>query len=102
MPNEIEVDGMPKEYDFAFLTVDQLHCLADGCIDLAINCHSFQEMTHEQISVYFALVQRVCRESGFFFTANRIEKIPCGADARTIEQLDPPNRMADFPGIRKR
>jgi putative sugar O-methyltransferase len=97
MPHEIEVGGMPEDFDFAFLTVDQLEQLADSSIDLAINCHSFQEMTHEQIGTYFRLVQRVCRESGFFFTANRIEKIPCGPDAFTVEQLDPPNRMAEFP-----
>jgi putative sugar O-methyltransferase len=97
MPNEIELGGMPKEFDFAFLTVDQLEHLTDCSIDVAINCHSFQEMTHEQISTYFKLIQRVCRESGFFFTANRIEKIPCGPDAFTVEQLDPPNRMAEFP-----
>jgi putative sugar O-methyltransferase len=97
MPNEIEIDGMPKEFDFAFLTVDQLDRLADNSVDLAINCHSFQEMTHEQIGTYFELVQRVCRESAFFFTANRVEKIPCGADAFAVEQFDPPNRMAEYP-----
>ena len=97
LPHEIEVAGMPKNFDFAFLTVDQLGYLADSSIDLAINCHSFQEMTHPQIGTYFELVQRACRDSGFFFTANRIEKIPCGADAYSVEQLDPPNRMAEFP-----
>ena len=97
MPNEIEVGGMPEDFDFAFLTVDQLEHLADSSVDLAINCHSFQEMTHEQIGTYFKLVQRVCRESGFFFTANRIEKIPCGPNAFAAEQIDPPNRMAEFP-----
>jgi putative sugar O-methyltransferase len=97
MPNEIEVNGMPKQFDFAFLTVDQLHHVADNCIDLAVNCHSFQEMTHEQIGIYFEFIQRVCRDSGFFFTANRIEKIPCGSDPFTTEQIDPPNRMAEFP-----
>jgi putative sugar O-methyltransferase len=97
MPHEIEVSGMPRDFDFAFLTVDQLEHLPDNSIDLAINCHSLQEMTHDQINTYFKLVQRVCRESGFFFTANRIEKIPCGPDAFTVEQPDPPNRMAEFP-----
>ncbi len=96
MPNEIESGGMPKEFDFAFLTVDQLNHLADDSVDLAINCHSFQEMTTEQIATYFDLVQRVSRESGFFFTANRVEKIPCGPDT-SVEQFDPPNRMAEFP-----
>jgi putative sugar O-methyltransferase len=97
MPHEIEITGMPKDFDFAFLTVDQLAHLTDSSIDLAINCHSFQEMTHDQINTYFKLVQRVCRDSGFFFTANRIEKIPCGPEAFTVEQLDPPNRMSEFP-----
>jgi putative sugar O-methyltransferase len=97
MPNEIQAGGFPEEFDFAFLTVDQLYLLADDSIDLAINCHSFQEMTHEQIHVYFELIQRVCRDSGFFFSVNRIEKIPSGADAYTVEQPDPPNRMAEYP-----
>jgi putative sugar O-methyltransferase len=97
MPNEIRADGLPEDFDFAFLTVDQLDVLRDGSVDLAINCHSFQEMTHQQIGAYFALIQRVCRESGFFFTANRVEKIPCGPDAFCAEQPDPPNRMAEYP-----
>jgi putative sugar O-methyltransferase len=101
MPHEIQADGLPEQFDFAFLTVDQLSLLRDSSIDMAINCHSFQEMTHEQIAIYFALIQRVCRESGLFFTANRIEKIPCGPDAYTVKQLDPPNRMAEYPWNRQ-
>ena len=97
MPNELQADGLPQEFDFAFLTVDQLQVLADDSVDLAINCHSFQEMTHEQIGIYFELIQRVVCDSGFFFTANRVEKIPCGADAFSVEQPDPPNRMAEYP-----
>jgi putative sugar O-methyltransferase len=97
MPNEIGVGGLPRDFDFAFLTVDQLELLTDNSIDLAVNCHSFQEMTHEQIDVYFKLIQRVCRESGFFLTSNRLEKIPCGADAFSVEQMDPPNRFAEYP-----
>jgi putative sugar O-methyltransferase len=97
MPNEIQADGFPREFDFAFLTVDQLGVLESDSIDLAINCHSFQEMTHEQIDIYFKLIQRVCRNSGLFFTANRVEKIPSGAEAFSVEQPDPPNRMAEYP-----
>jgi putative sugar O-methyltransferase len=97
MPNEMHADGIPEEFDFAFLTVDQLDLLRDGSVDLAINCHSFQEMTHEQIRIYFALIQRVCGESGLFFTSNRVEKIPCGPDAFSAMQRDPPNRMAEYP-----
>jgi len=97
MPNEIQAGGFPKEFDFAFLTVDQLDVLESDSVDLAINCHSFQEMTHGQIEIYFKLIQRVCRDSGLFFTANRVEKIPSGADAYSVEQPDPPNRMAEYP-----
>lgn len=97
MPHEVQNQGLSNSFDFAFLTVDQLDLLADNSVDLAVNCHSFQEMTHEQIDVYFQLVQRVCRESGFFFAASRVEKIPCGSDACTVEQMDEPNRFAEFP-----
>lgn len=97
MPNEVQNHGLADGFDFAFLTVDQLDALADNSIDLAINCHSFQEMTQDQIEVYFQLVQRVCRKAGFFFCANRVEKIPCGPDALTVEQLERPNRFAEFP-----
>lgn len=97
LPNEMQLSGLPNEFDFAFLTVDQLGIIADNSVDLAINCHSFQEMTHQQIDIYFKLVQRVVRNEGFFFTANRVEKIPCGADAFSAVQLDPPNRFAEYP-----
>jgi putative sugar O-methyltransferase len=97
MPNEIQADGFPAEYDFAFLTPDQLALIADDSIDLALNCHSFQEMTHQQIEIYIRLVQRVCRDSALFFTANRVEKIPCGAEPFSVEQNDPPNRAAEYP-----
>jgi hypothetical protein len=97
MPNEVQRAGLPAEFDFSFLTVDQVQLLAEGSVDVAINCHSFQEMTHEQIRIYMELVQRVCRESGWFFVANRVEKIPSGPDAFSIQQTDPPNRMAEYP-----
>jgi putative sugar O-methyltransferase len=97
MPHEIQPRDLLGEFDFAFLTVDQLDMIADDSVDLAINCHSFQEMTHEQIGAYFRLIQRVCRDSGLFFTANRVEKIPCGPDAYSVEQSAPPNRMAEYP-----
>jgi putative sugar O-methyltransferase len=97
MPHEINSGGLPSQYDFAFLTVDQLDSVADNSVDLSINCHSFQEMTHKQIQIYFDLIHRVTRESGFFFTANRVDKIPSSPDAHRVEQPDPPNRFADYP-----
>jgi putative sugar O-methyltransferase len=100
LPHEVAEATLDAEFDFAFLTVDQLHLIRTNSVDLAINCHSFQEMTPGQIGEYFSLVQDVCRPSGLFFVANRLEKIPCGADALTADQPAPPNRFAEYPWAR--
>lgn len=97
LPNEVEGGGLPEQFDFALLTVDQLNLIENDSVDLAINCHSFQEMTHAQIAIYFTFMQRICRNLGHIFTANRIEKIPCGPDSYTREQIEPPNRFAEYP-----
>lgn len=96
LPNEMD-RGLPDQFDFAFLTVDQLNVVEGDSVDLAINCHSFQEMTHKQIAIYFAFIQRICRHSGYFFTANRVDKIPCGPDSYAREQIEPPNRFSEYP-----
>jgi hypothetical protein len=97
LPHEIPETGLSGEFDIAFLTVDQLHLIQDSTVDLAINCHSFQEMTQEQIAIYFAMAQRIVRDGGYFFVANRVDKLPCGPDAAEVEQRDPPNRFAEYP-----
>ncbi|MBW0434128.1 putative sugar O-methyltransferase [Leptospira yasudae] len=96
LPNEIG-KKLPKEYDFLFLTTTMIKLIPDNYVDLSINCHSFQEMVSKQISVYFDLVQRVTRKNGYFFTTNRIEKIPVENDAYTREQKEKPNRFFEFP-----
>jgi putative sugar O-methyltransferase len=96
LPHELE-QGLPDQFDFAFLTIDQLDVVKSDSVDLAINCHSFQEMTQRQIAIYFEFIQRVCRDHGFFFTANRVEKIPCGPDSYVREQTEPPNRFPEYP-----
>lgn len=97
LPHELSQKGLDSEFDFAFLTVDQVDAIQNNSVDLAINCHSFQEMTHRQIEAYFRLVQKVCKPSALFFVANRLEKIPCGPDAFTVDQPSPPNRFEDYP-----
>jgi putative sugar O-methyltransferase len=97
MPHEVSQKGLNSKFDFAFLTVDQVDSIKENSVDLVINCHSFQEMTHDQIDSYFRLVQKICKPAGLFFVANRIEKIPCGEDAFTTDQVDPPNRFAEYP-----
>lgn len=99
LPHEIPSTGLDEGFDFAFLTADQLHLVADSTVDLAINCHSFQEMTREQIAIYFEFVQRTGRDGGFFFVANRVEKIPCGPDAFSVMQKNPPNRFGEYPWV---
>ena len=84
-------------YDFVFLTPAQTDLIAEDSVDLAINTHSFQEMTHRQISEYFNLVQRVCKSGGYFFTRNRVEKVPSGPDAYRTETTEPVNRFAEYP-----
>jgi putative sugar O-methyltransferase len=101
LPHEIPSTGLDEGFDFAFLTVDQLHLVADSTVDLAVNCHSFQEMTREQIAIYFEFVQRTTRDGGFYFVANRVEKIPCGPDAYSVTQKDPPNRFGEYPWASK-
>lgn len=97
LPHEVPSTGLGDGFDFAFLTVDQLHLVADSTVDLSVNCHSFQEMTRDQIAIYFEFVKRTTRNGGFFFVANRVEKIPCGPDAYSVTQKDPPNRFGEYP-----
>lgn len=97
LPNESEgLDTLP-DADFVLLTTDQIARVPDNSIDLAINCHSFQEMTPAQIGIYFDLIQRACRPGGHFFTANRVEKIPSAPDSYERVQPDPPVRFAEYP-----
>lgn len=102
LPNEVKSHtvrhgGTLDNIDFALLTPQQLGIIQSESIDLAINIHSFQEMNHEQIDVYFEFIQRVVRNNGYFFSANRIEKIPTGEDAYQIMQTSPPNRFFEYP-----
>jgi len=96
LPNEIG-EKIPNDFDFLLMTPEQIDIIDNESIDLAINIHSFQEMTHEQINIYYKLIQRVVRLSGYFLSSNRIEKIPSGPDAFTIEQPIPPNRFYEYP-----
>jgi len=71
--------------------------IEDNSIDLAINTYSFQEMTRKQIEEYFKLIHRCCKNNSYFFTANRVEKIPCGPDSYEKESFEIPNRFCEYP-----
>jgi len=96
MPHEIKSDNF-SEYDFVFMVPSQASLISDNSIDLTINTASFQEMTHDQIEEYYKLIQRVNYEGSFFFTSNRVEKIPCGPNSYEVETLAAPNRFSEYP-----
>jgi len=82
---------------FVFLTPWQINLLPHGIMDLTINTHSFQEMTHAQINDYFCLVESASKHNGLFFCVNRVEKIPCKGNAYVEIQNAPPNRFYEYP-----
>jgi putative sugar O-methyltransferase len=96
MPHEINSYSLDN-YDFIFLTPEQIHVIEDRSIDLAINIDSFQEMTHKQIEEYFQLIQRTVKNDSYFYTHNRVEKIPSGPDACEKETSESPNRFSEYP-----
>ena len=76
LPNEIS-GGAPitlPEQGLLFLTPDQACQLPDMCLDVGVNTASFGEMLPEHIATYFALLRRITKPTGLFFTCNRVEK----------------------------
>jgi len=75
LPNELE--GSPiqmPEQGFVFMTPDQAKRLPDRCMDIGVNTASFGEMLPDLVANYFALLRRIAKPDGLFFTCNRIEK----------------------------
>ncbi|MBW2343962.1 MAG: putative sugar O-methyltransferase [Deltaproteobacteria bacterium] len=96
MPHEDKTNDFDY-YDFVFFTPKQIGIIEDNSIDLAINISSFQEMTHRQIGEYFELIQRCCKNNSYFFSSNRVEKIPCAGDCWEKETSEPANRFSEYP-----
>lgn len=86
-----------EPFDFVFLTPKQIGLIQDNSIDLAVNSVSFQEMTHQQIDEYFKLIHRSVRNGGYFFTANRTEKVPVPPIDQDKEVNVPMNRFSEYP-----
>ena len=70
LPNEIN-EKIDKDtllnYDFIFLTPNQITLLEENLIDLFINTSSFMEMNMSQIEKYINLIQKVGKQGSFFF-----------------------------------
>lgn len=98
MPHELETNlAHLDEYDFVFLTPGQIHLIPEKHFDLAMNTHSFQEMTMQQIQEYFSLIYRSLKTDGYMYIINRVEKIPGGDDIATTGSKEPPIRFFEYP-----
>ena len=96
IPHEAKSDDFNR-FDFVFLTPKKASMIKDNSVDLTINTNSFQEMRHKQIEEYFQLIQRVGKNDSYFFTSNKVEKIPCSPDCWENESAEPPNRFSEYP-----
>jgi hypothetical protein len=100
MSSELKIDHILAKRLQAFICSDLFAVRSDVAKSEYWKHHADQlhaTISDDSVSVVGHSVQRVCYESAFFFAASRVEKIPCGPDACTVEQLDRPNRFAEFP-----
>jgi putative sugar O-methyltransferase len=98
-PNEITKKNiLSSNFDFLFLLPNQIHLLQKNDIDLVINTLSFQEMLNSEIKNYFKKIYEIIKKGGFFFSVNRVEKIPISSfNSKYYNIL--PNRFFDYPFI---
>ena len=75
LPNEISDYDDFKNYDFIFLTPNQIDLIPDNYVDLGINTQSFQEMEKHEIRNYLIFFNRVIGNNKHFFTSNRVKKV---------------------------
>lgn len=98
LPHEAASESRPvRDFDFVFLTPNQIELIDDQSIDLTINIDSLQEMTHSQIEIYFQMIERCSKDSSYFFSCNRVDSIPWGRNWPDSERSLPPNRFAEYP-----
>ena len=94
LPQEASM-AWPRYADFVFLTPGQIHLIPDNSVELAINTKSFEGMTHMQIVEYFALIQRACKNDGYFYTRNRAENLPDELIPQST--IEPLTRFWEYP-----
>ena len=94
LPNEVEERGIGSA-DCTFLSPEQVHLIPDSSVGLGVNIHSFQEMTAQQINLYFLLFARTLNSSGKIFIANRVEKAPVPSEDPSFDGYV--NRFSDYP-----
>ncbi|MBI1202278.1 MAG: putative sugar O-methyltransferase [Rhodopseudomonas sp.] len=95
LPNEVAAGFV--DADLVFLTPAQISLIPDRSVSLVANVASFQEMTPTQVAEYFALADRVAASDGYFFSVNRVEKIPGGPSITRDGSDERVMRAAEFP-----
>lgn len=101
LPNELTGDPVTlPEHGLVFLTADQADRLPAQCMDIGVNTASFGEMLPELVDHYFALLRRISKPDGMFFTCNRVEKWMDAAGNPLVgaaRQSGHPLRFDDYP-----
>ncbi len=82
---------------FVFLTPWQANYIPSNTFSFCSNITSFQEMTKEQVNIYFDLIERITIKDGLFLCVNRVEKIPVNSNAFHVEQTAEPIRFYEYP-----
>ena len=90
-------EAILSEYDFIFLTPNQIDLLNSKTIDLSINTNSFAEMNIEQIKEYLEFIDRIGKDNSFFFTSNAVEKIPVADNKENSSNKIKPTRFFEYP-----
>ncbi len=74
LSQEIADSSNFDDFDFIFLTPDQVNLIKDESINFSLNVASFQEMDFSEVQKYFGFINRCLSKKGYFFCANRINK----------------------------
>lgn len=95
LPNDVDYQLSMRDfdtYDFVFLVPSQVRMLPQRTFDLIVNTSSMQEMTLEQIEMYFDLVQAIAKDRSLWCNINRVEKFSSRKEGPIRAQAFPYNR----------
>ena len=99
-PNQAtkEIVNNKKHKKIIFLLPHQLHLVKSKSADLFVNTLSFKEMKKIEIQNYCDFAYRTLKKNKFFFSVNRVEKVP--PQTKSIK-FPTPIKFFDFPFLNK-
>jgi len=74
LPNEIKNRFNIRDYDFIFMSPEQINLIDRETVDFGINTQSFMEMDFEEVDKYLNFFNYVTKNKGYFFCSNRLRK----------------------------